>query len=508
MPVNKTILVDPSALKPSYPAPTQTPAAPPAPDRGSFFLLESGKAKGPFSFDQLQAAVAAGKLGPKELILPSGSVEWVPAGEVKKLFPPARLQRWLWARAEWLKADKRRQLAVGASLCLFFLCAVWLGRPAKPEDPAADPGISQENRPPIAQAAVKHVEKPTGHQIYEQALKSTVWINNPGTGSGSGSLINAEEKMVLTNYHVVVQNNYSFAGKTLQSIDDTLARLDPRDKALNRPYKVHELPMVRSNVYILDLESRDFDAYLLILNAAGQVLAFDDDSGGNLNARIRFTPPYDGSFKVVATTFNGGVGKFTLKMSVLDPGASSLPGVKVAPYLLVNFPAYDHGQVISDKNHYLKLNNAEREKFKAQVVAFNEAKGLALLKLDHVPPGAEALPFAGKSARPGQLVHSIGNPGGSGALWVYTSGTVRTPPYQKQWQSLGVGGKMNHDALIIETQSPTNPGDSGGPLLNELGELVAVTQGNNLIVNSISLFIDVGEVRPFLRAHGCHWLEK
>src|SRR5207237_758877 len=114
------------------------------------------------------------------------------------------------------------------------------------------------------------------------------------------------------------------------------------------------------------------------------------------------------------------------------------------------------------------------------------------------PDGVEPLPFGKKSSSPGESVHSIGNPGASGALWVYTWGTVRTAPHQKKWRSSGVVGKMNHDAVIIETQNPTNPGDSGGPLLNENGELVAVTQGNSLQANAISLFVDIKEVRSFL----------
>ena len=183
--------------------------------------------------------------------------------------------------------------------------------------------------------------------------------------------------------------------------------------------------------------------------------------------------------------------------------------VSVAPFLLVNFPAYDDGKVIPDISHYLKLNKDEREKFKAKVVAWNDAKDLALLKLDILPEGVKALPLAKESGKPGQRVHSIGNPVGSGALWVYTSGTVRTAPFQKKWKSIGgAEGIMNHDALAIETQSPTNTGDSGGPLINDNLELVAVTHGFDRLSNSISLFIDVAEVKEFLRTHGFHWQEK
>ena len=51
---------------------------------------------------------------------------------------------------------------------------------------------------------------------------------------------------------------------------------------------------------------------------------------------------------------------------------------------------------------------------------------LALIELiDPLPEGTVELKLAADSADPADRVHSIGNPGASGALRVYTSGTVR-----------------------------------------------------------------------------------
>jgi hypothetical protein len=49
--------------------------------------------------------------------------------------------------------------------------------------------------------------------------------------------------------------------------------------------------------------------------------------------------------------------------------------------------------------------------------------------------------------------------------------------YHKRWQSSGGEGAyvMSCDAQVVETQSPSNPGDSGGPLANGQGEMVGVT---------------------------------
>jgi hypothetical protein len=55
------------------------------------------------------------------------------------------------------------------------------------------------------------------------------------------------------------------------------------------------------------------DTYLYLLDANGNVLAQDDDSGGNLTSRLSyFLSP--GTYKLVAATYSGGQsGEFTLK---------------------------------------------------------------------------------------------------------------------------------------------------------------------------------------------------
>jgi len=96
-------------------------------------------------------------------------------------------------------------------------------------------------------------------------------------------------------------------------------------------------------------------------------------------------------------------------------------------------------------------------------------------------------------------VHSIGNPGASDALWAYTPGAVKSV-YKKTWNVRDRKDVHNFEANVVETTSPVNPGDSGGPLLNGQGELTAVTQGGVSAQGTISYFIDISEVRTLLAA--------
>lgn len=68
-------------------------------------------------------------------------------------------------------------------------------------------------------------------------------------------------------------------------------------------------------VITLDVMSTDFDAYAVIQDLNGNPLARDDDAGGNLNARINFTLPYTGAFRLIANTQRqGATGAYTLSV--------------------------------------------------------------------------------------------------------------------------------------------------------------------------------------------------
>jgi len=161
----------------------------------------------------------------------------------------------------------------------------------------------------------------------------------------------------------------------------------------------------------------------------------------------------------------------------------------------VVFPIFRDGKLVAERDVYQR--RLREEGIRGRVVARDRGRDLALIELDRVPAGAYALALAEKSATPGQDVHSIGNPGGSGALWVYTPGKVRQV-YKKRWRADLDGRVAEFAAEVVETNSATNPGDSGGPLVNDRGEMVGVTQGGARNANALSTFIDVSEVRRFL----------
>ena len=55
---------------------------------------------------------------------------------------------------------------------------------------------------------------------------------------------------------------------------------------------------------VIELRSEEFDTYVQLLDAQGNRLAEDDDSLGNLDARVEFTLASGGMFQIVVNNFS------------------------------------------------------------------------------------------------------------------------------------------------------------------------------------------------------------
>jgi hypothetical protein len=105
-------------------------------------------------------------------------------------------------------------------------------------------------------------------------------------------------------------------------VEGKLSPDDAKDKVQTKsPHQVHPMKMKGGQTYQIDLVSQAFDAFLRVEDESGKQLAFDDDSGGGLNSRLYFKAPKDGSYRLIATSFDGKAGPYTLTAKVAS-GAS------------------------------------------------------------------------------------------------------------------------------------------------------------------------------------------
>jgi hypothetical protein len=96
-------------------------------------------------------------------------------------------------------------------------------------------------------------------------------------------------------------------------VNDELINADLKDRVRTESfYKSYTFMMIAGKTYQIDMKSRAFDSFLRLENPDGMQVAEDDDSGGNLDARIIYRAPRSGDYTIFATSIEAGKGKFTL----------------------------------------------------------------------------------------------------------------------------------------------------------------------------------------------------
>ncbi len=130
----------------------------------------------------------------------------------------------------------------------------------------------------------------------------------------------------------------------------------------------------------------------------------------------------------------------------------------------------------------------------AKVIKRDEVADLALLQLLTLPKKLTPVPLGSMdAAKVGADVHAIGHPGGEN--WTYTKGIISQVRPDYLWPG---DGDVLHKATVIQTQTPLNPGNSGGPLLADDGRLIGV---NSFVIpeySGLNYAVAVSEVEIFL----------
>jgi hypothetical protein len=105
---------------------------------------------------------------------------------------------------------------------------------------------------------------------------------------------------------------------TVQVGTNVQGRLETGDQQMNDGTwaDVWQFQGRANQVVTIELRSDEFDAYLQLLDAAGNRLAEDDDSLGDYNARIVYTLPVTGTYQIVVNNFGDArsAGIYTLSV--------------------------------------------------------------------------------------------------------------------------------------------------------------------------------------------------
>lgn len=90
------------------------------------------------------------------------------------------------------------------------------------------------------------------------------------------------------------------------------------DDNLEKYYGRYSYRFEKDYIYQIDVKSSEFDAFVYV-KKDGKMLAFDDDGGSNLNARLLFDPPQTDTYEVWPTTYaRRAVGAYTVEIRKLE----------------------------------------------------------------------------------------------------------------------------------------------------------------------------------------------
>ncbi len=161
---------------------------------------------------------------------------------------------------------------------------------------------------------------------------------------------------------------------------------------------------------------------------------------------------------------------------------------------------YEEGYIITNY-HVVRGANQIRVRFDpemdetvydAQLISWNEAEDLALLKIEGDEPFPTVPMGTSSDLLVGETVIAIGNPYG-----------------QTLSVSQGIISGLHRDVKVsglsfsnlIQTDASINPGNSGGPLVNINGDLIGINTVVHTAAENIGFAIPVDQVQAVLRDH-------
>jgi serine protease Do len=145
----------------------------------------------------------------------------------------------------------------------------------------------------------------------------------------------------------------------------------------------------------------------------------------------------------------------------------------------------------------VKVHLGDRD-YPAQVKGFDKATDLALLKIDAGHPLRYLELGDSEAIRVGDWVMVIGNP-------LNLDKTVTTGVVSAKGRSIGISGPDASFENFIQTDAAINFGNSGGPLLNMQGQVVAIATAINYGAENIGFAVPVNtlkDILPQLREKG------
>ncbi|MCW3984779.1 MAG: trypsin-like peptidase domain-containing protein [Candidatus Bathyarchaeota archaeon] len=208
----------------------------------------------------------------------------------------------------------------------------------------------------------------------------------------------------------------------------------------------------------------DFNSKLTNLQSQ---LGMSQGSGGStflLNENVSLATLYSNvkSSVVVIQNLAPGFTMFGQRIYTLQQGSGFVAEVNSRPYVVTN------NHVVTGTIN-VTVTFSDGNSYPATIVGQDPKADIAVLSVTSMPSGVKALPLVSSlTLNVGDPVVAVGTPYG-------LSGTLTTGIISALGRTITVGSDNQIIPDTIQTSTPINSGNSGGPLINYAGQVVGIT---------------------------------
>lgn len=150
---------------------------------------------------------------------------------------------------------------------------------------------------------------------------------------------------------------------------------------------------------------------------------------------------------------------------------------------------------VVENREYISVTLHSGEELEAELINYSEPDDLAVIKVaDGVYPAVKIGNSDAISV--GDVAIAIGNPSGANASWSTTQGIISALNREVTVTQTG----MIEELTMIQTDAPVNPGNSGGPLCNDRGEVIGIVTRKLTDYEGIGLAIPINGAMEILNA--------
>jgi S1-C subfamily serine protease len=166
----------------------------------------------------------------------------------------------------------------------------------------------------------------------------------------------------------------------------------------------------------------------------------------------------------------------------------------------VHFPHTIFNRLWADRRHYVTDRTALRKRgliVTGRVLARGDEADLALLVLDHIPPGVPALRLSDGGPAVGEECWAVGHRHDADRMWNLTAGLVRQKgrlPDGYFW----AGHRLGRGVPLVLLQAPIEAGESGAAVVNATREVIGLVSAVVTQTPGLAIGIDVSAIRSLL----------